>query len=64
MVKKIRFFFCIVLYSTVGWSQSSILDNYIEEGLQNNLSLKSNDLDIKIRQSVISQTKKTMEPKC
>ncbi|MDG2449931.1 MAG: TolC family protein [Saprospiraceae bacterium] len=62
MVKKIRFFFCIVLYSTVGWSQSSILDKYIEEGLQNNLSLKSNDLDIKIRQSVISQTKKLWNP--
>ena len=63
MVKQIALLISLIFYTLPIKAQSSVLDRYIEEGLQNNLSLKAADLDINIQESSIDQANKLWAPR-
>lgn len=50
--------FCLVLCTQAGLGQSSILDQYIEEAIENNLLIKSTQLSALKQQSKIDQAKR------
>ncbi len=56
ILKKIRATILLcTFYAILVPAQSKILNDYIEEGLRSNLSLKGAELDIQIQESSIEQ---------
>lgn len=61
-MKKHYTILALLMISTVGFAQSQVLQNYVREGVENNLTLQQHDFDVKKSQERLNQAKALFLP--
>lgn len=61
-MKKYYTFLALLMISTAGFAQSKVLEKYVNEGIENNLTLQQHDFDVKKSQERLHQAKALFLP--
>lgn len=61
-MKKYYTILALLMISTTGFAQSQVLQSYVREGIENNLTLQQHDFDVKKSQERLNQAKALFLP--